>query len=91
MLESQIAITRMSSKGQVVIPSVMRRGFHQREQFVIIRSKDGLILKSAHSLDKTLEDDLNFAKRTESLLKKHKNGRFKRMSGEVFLKALEKW
>ena len=91
MDEPEIAVTRMSSKGQIVIPSEMRRGFHEKEQFVIIRSKDGLILRSAHSLDKTLEEDLDFAKRTERLLKRYKKGRFKKTSGEKFLKALEKW
>jgi bifunctional DNA-binding transcriptional regulator/antitoxin component of YhaV-PrlF toxin-antitoxin module len=91
MLESEIAVTRMSSKGQIVIPSGMRRGFHQKEQFIIVRGKDSLILRSAHSIDKALEEDLEFAKRTERALRRYEKGKFRKMSGEDFLKALRKW
>ncbi len=88
---AEIAITRMSSKGQIVIPAEMREGFKRGEQFVVIKDHDRLILKKAKSLDKNLKDDLIFAKRTEAAWKRYEKGEFKTMSAEDFLKELEKW
>ena len=60
-----IAITKLSSKGQVVIPSEMRADFDEGEKLVIIKNKEQLILKKASDLDKNFADDLDFARRTE--------------------------
>ena len=88
---AQIALTKMSSKGQIVIPSQMRIGFKEGESFVIIKDGKRLILKSAKELDKKLREDLIFAKRTEEAYRRHERGLFREMSGEEFLKELEKW
>jgi len=81
----------MSSKGQIVIPSEMRKDFDEGEQFVVIKDGKRLILKSVKDLDKNLKEDLIFAKRTEEALKRYDKGLFKKMSGEEFLKEIEKW
>ena len=88
---AQIALTKMSSKGQIVIPSEMRTDFKKGEQFVVIKNGKQLILKSAKELDKKLREDLIFAKRTEEAYRRHERGLFREMSGEEFLKELEKW
>ncbi len=41
--------------------------------------------------DKKRAEDLEFARRTEEALKRYDKGEFKSMSGEKFLKELEKW
>lgn len=38
-------ITRLSSKGQVVIPSSMRKDLKEGEQLLVIRKDDEIILK----------------------------------------------
>lgn len=88
---SDISITRMSSKGQIVIPSDMRAGFKEGDKFVVIRSGDRFILKSISDFGESIAEDLRFAERTESALKRYEKGLFKKMSGEEFLKGLEKW
>lgn len=87
----EIDVTKLSSKGQIVIPSKMRKGFSKREKFVIIKSDKQLILKRAKDFSKKIEEDLIFAKRTEKAIKKYEKGLFKKMSGDKFLKSLEKW
>ena len=81
----------MSSKGQIVIPSEMRKEFKEGEEFVIIKNGKQLILKSVKDFDKNLKEDLIFAKRTEEAWKRHERGEFKSMDSKAFLKELKKW
>ena len=86
-----IAITRMSSKGQVVIPSEMRKGIKEGDKLLIIQNKNQLIMKKASELDKNLSEDLEFARQTEKALKKYEKGEFRSMGADDFLSELEKW
>lgn len=88
---ASIDITRMSSKGQIVIPADLRYGIKEGEKLVVIRNEDQLILKKADSFDKNLAEDLEFAARTEKAWKDYAKGKFKSNSKEEFLAELEKW
>ncbi len=87
----QINTTKISSKGQIVIPSNMRNDFKEGDTLLIIRDKSTLLLKRAGDLDEKFKEDLEFAKRTEEAYKRHERGEFKKMSADKFLKELEKW
>ena len=86
----EIALTKMSSKGQVVIPSEMRGDIHEGDKLIIIKNKDQLIMKKATSLDKNLKEDLEFARRTEEAYREIESGNGKRYSLEEFRKRLNK-
>ena len=86
-----IAITRMSSKGQIVIPTKMRRDIPTGETLLIIKNKKQLILKKASELDMTLSEDLEFARCTEEAWQRHDAGKSKSMKSKDFLKELAKW
>ena len=86
-----ISITKMSSKGQIVIPSEMRKDIKEGEKIVIMQSGKQLILKRAKDFDKNLEEDLIFAKRTEEAWKKYEKGEFIEMDFDEFLKEAKKW
>ncbi len=86
-----IAITKMSSKGQVVIPAEMRENILSGEKLFIIKNDKQLILKKTSDLDKSLKEDINFAKRTEEALRRFDKGELKEMKKDDFLKELEKW
>ncbi|HLD04615.1 MAG TPA: AbrB/MazE/SpoVT family DNA-binding domain-containing protein [Candidatus Nanoarchaeia archaeon] len=88
---NQIAITKMSSKGQIVIPSEMRKDFKKGEKLVLIKNKKQLVLKKMKDLSKNLEEDLIFAKRTEAAWKRYEKGEFKSMDFDEFLKEVKKW
>ncbi len=90
-METEISITTMSSKGQIVIPSSMRGDFKEGEKFVIIKRDKQLILKTVKDFDKNIEEDLIFAKRTEEAYKRHEKGDYKKMSSEKFIDELDKW
>ncbi|MFC1732741.1 AbrB/MazE/SpoVT family DNA-binding domain-containing protein [candidate division KSB1 bacterium] len=86
-----IAMTKMSSKGQVVIPADMRDDIQEGDKIVIIKNNHQLIMKKATNLDKNLAEDLEFARRTEEALKRYEKGEFKQMESKNFLKELAKW
>ncbi|MDO8660663.1 MAG: AbrB/MazE/SpoVT family DNA-binding domain-containing protein [Candidatus Woesearchaeota archaeon] len=91
IIMAEIAVTSMSSKGQVVIPVDLRSGFIEGQKFIIIRSGKSFVLKSVNEFDKQLEEDLDFANRTEAALKRCEKGNCKTQTKEEFLKELETW
>jgi len=66
-----IDVTRMSSKGQIVIPSSMRGDLKEGDEILIIKDEDRIILKRADKLTEEMKEDLEFAKRTEEAYKRH--------------------
>ena len=88
---AEIEITKMSSKGQIVIPQNLREGFEEGEKFVVIKAGKQLILKSLKEFDKNLEEDLEFARRTEEAWKEYEAGKFKKLPVDKFLEELDKW
>ncbi len=88
---AQIDITKMSSRGQVVIPQDLREGFNEGDKIVVIRSNDQIILKRADKMDKQLKEDLEVAKRVEEAWKDIDEGRFKKMSSNEFLAEIRSW
>ncbi|MEK6820413.1 MAG: AbrB/MazE/SpoVT family DNA-binding domain-containing protein [Nanoarchaeota archaeon] len=88
---AEISITKISSKGQVVIPQDMRGDLKEGDKLVVIKNDKQLILKKMEDFDKNIEEDLEFAKRTEAAWKRYEKGEFVSMDSEEFLKELKKW
>lgn len=93
-LTMDFGITRMSSKGQIVIPQEMRKHIKKGEKLLIIEEKGQFIIKKA-SKHKQLEEDLEFARRTEEAYKRIEAGKGIKVSGklsdEEFMKELDSW
>ncbi|MEA3378646.1 MAG: AbrB/MazE/SpoVT family DNA-binding domain-containing protein [Nanoarchaeota archaeon] len=87
----EIALTKMSTKGQIVIPAEMRDDIPEGSKLILIKANNQLILKKTADLNKNLENDIIFARRTEEALKKYEKGEFKEMEFEEFLKDIKKW
>lgn len=90
-LTMEINMTKMSSKGQVVIPRELRKDIKEGDKLVVIRNADQIILKKATKFDKQFEEDLEFAKRTEEAWKEIEEGKYVKMSVEDFLKEMKTW
>ncbi len=84
-----IAITKLSSRGQIVIPSEMRDNFSVGEKLVIIKSGEQLILKKVSDLGGNFEEDLAFSKRTEEAWQSYERGEFVSRPADKFLEELE--
>jgi len=85
---AQIDVTRMSSKGQVVIPQDLRTGILEGDKLIVIRSDNHIILKRADQFDKQFEEDILISKRVEEAWKEVDSGKYKRMSPDEFLNEL---
>jgi len=86
-----MSVIKLSSKGQIVIPASMRENLKAGDELLLIKDDERILLKKVDNLTKEMKDDLEFARRTEEALKRYDKGEFISMSGEDFLKELEKW
>ena len=87
----EISITKISSKGQVVIPQEMRDKLKEGDKLVVIKNDGQIILKKMEDFNKNLQEDLEFAKRAEEAWKRYDRGEFIPMDAENFLKEIKKW
>ena len=88
---AEIGITKVSSKGQIVIPHDLKGDIKEGDKLVVIRNGKQLILKRTIDFDENIEEDLEFAKRTEEAYKRYESGKFKTMEIEDFIKEMKKW
>ena len=85
------AFTKISSKGQIVIPTELRNDIEVGEKLLVIRGDKQFIIKRVKDLDKHFQEDLEFAKRTDMALKRYEKGFFKEKDSDEFLEELDKW
>ncbi len=81
----------MSSKGQVVIPQEMRENLREGDKLVVIKNNGQIILKKMEDFDKNLEEDLEFARRTEEAWKRIEAGKGVEMDFDEFIEKMKKW
>jgi AbrB family looped-hinge helix DNA binding protein len=86
-----VAITKMSSKGQIVIPTEMRNNINEGDKLLIIQNDGQLIMKKASKLDSNLKEDLEFAKKTEEAWKRIEKGKGIKMDFDDFVDEMKKW
>lgn len=85
----EFAITKMSTKGQIVIPSSLRKNLSTGDEFLMVKDDERIILKSMNSLASDLKDDLIFAERVDKAWQDYDKGKFKTKTKEEFLKELK--
>jgi len=84
-------LTRVSSKGQLVIPSDIRKKLHIDEGniFAVTSKDDIIILKKIKN--PMLKEDLRLLNEVEEAWKEVERGEFRKSTKEEFLKELEEW
>ncbi len=88
---ADIAVTRVSSRGQVVIPQELREGFEEGDTLIVIREGKNLLMKPTSEFNKNIEEDLLFARRTTAALKRYEKGECEELSFDEFLERAKKW
>ena len=87
----QIDTSKMSSKGQIVIPVRLRERYKEGDNIVFIDDGKNLILKKETDMDKNLKEDLEFARRTEEAWKEIEEGKSTTLELDDFIKEMRKW
>ena len=89
--QTEVEYTKASSKGQVVIPSKIRKKLKidESSMFVVAAQNDMIVLKK---LDRRLsDDDLKTIRLIEEAWRDMEKGRYKVRSKESFFEELKKW
>ncbi len=84
----EFAIAKVSTKGQIVIPTPLRRNIQTGDEFLIVKDDSRMILKNIKDMAKDLKDDLIFAERVEKAWQDYDKGKFVTKSKDDFLKEL---
>ena len=84
----EFAIAKVSTKGQIVIPSALRKGIHTGDEFLLVKEDTRFILKNMKDIATDLKDDLEFAELVENAWKDYDDGKFVKKSKKDFLKEL---
>jgi len=84
----EYAIAKISTKGQIVIPNVLRDNIKTGDEFLIVKDDNRFILKSMKSLASDIKEDLIFAERVEKAWQEYDKGHFKKSSKDDFIKEL---
>ena len=84
-------LTRASSKGQVVIPTNLRKRLNIKEGsvFAVTSKKDMIVLKKLDT--KIKAEDLKTLKLLEEAWEDIEKGRYKSATPDEFFKELSKW
>lgn len=81
-------ITKLSTKGQIVIPENLRKNFQEGTAFNVIQQNDLIVLKPIKGL--TIEE-LNEMKELDKIWKDVDNGKGTTMKVEDFIKEMKTW
>ena len=85
----EFAIAKISTKGQIVIPSTLRGNIKVGDEFLIIKDENRIVLKNIKDIAKDLKEDLVFARRVEKAWQDYDKGKFTSKSKDDFLKELK--
>ena len=74
----EVAITKISSKGQIVIPLEMREDMKEGDKIIMMKEGNQIVMKKVSDLDRKLANDLvgQFKQSLDDL----KHGRFRRVA-----------
>ena len=84
-------MTKMSSRGYIVIPLDMRGDLEEGESLVIMQNDNQIILKKASDFSENIKEDLEFARRTEEAYKRIEAGEFISVDSENLFEEMDKW
>ena len=86
----EIELTKVSSKGQVVIPQQIRNRLkiHNGETLAVSTKENIIVLKKVVN---PLEDDLKTLEDIKEAWEEIEAGKYKKLGSEDFLKEIERW
>jgi bifunctional DNA-binding transcriptional regulator/antitoxin component of YhaV-PrlF toxin-antitoxin module len=87
----EIALTRISSKGQIVIPAHMRGDIAAGTDFILVKEGNRFVIRPVSDLEEDLRDDITFAERTDRAIERYNKEKFISQGSDEFLSDLDTW
>lgn len=87
----EFAIAKVSTKGQIVIPTSLRKNIIVGDEFLIVKDGDRMVMKNMKSLAADIKDDMLFAQKVDAAWAEYDKGRFVKKSKKDFLKVLKSY
>lgn len=84
----EFAIAKVSTKGQIVIPTGLRKDIKTGDEFLIVRDNGRLVLKNVKSVADEMKYDLFFADKVDKAWRDYEKGKFVKKTKDEFLKEL---
>jgi len=81
-------VTTLSTKGQVVIPERLRRGYDIGSSFIVSKVNEMIVLKPIEGLT---EEEKNELKELKSIWNEIDSGKADKYSEKEFFKAIKQW
>tara|TARA_Y100000310_G_scaffold53437_1_gene49049 strand:+ start:317 stop:568 length:252 start_codon:yes stop_codon:yes gene_type:complete len=81
-------ITKLSTKGQIVIPERLRENMEVGEAFVVVKKGDLLVLRKIEGLNK---EEIKELEELQKIWKEIDEGKCKTLTSKEFLKEMESW
>ena len=90
-METVLEVTRISSKGQIVLPKSIRSKLNIKKgsMFAMQARKNLILLKMI--VDPVLKEDLEMLDSVEKAWKEIEEGNYRKSSKEAFLKEMAAW
>jgi bifunctional DNA-binding transcriptional regulator/antitoxin component of YhaV-PrlF toxin-antitoxin module len=87
------AIVKLSSKGQLVLPTSMRSRSKMKmgSKVMLIQQGDSIVLKSLDAMSKDMEEEMDAMSAAAAGWKEIEAGRSKKLSKDEFLHELKSW
>ena len=81
-------ITKLSTKGQIVIPESLRKGLEVGTPFVVSKQGDIIVLKKVEGLTKEEKAEM---KELDGIWKEIDSGKCKSYTSDEFFKKMKEW
>jgi bifunctional DNA-binding transcriptional regulator/antitoxin component of YhaV-PrlF toxin-antitoxin module len=86
-----MGLTRLSPRGQIVIPQDIRKGFEVGDKFFIVKENNRIILTREEDVEASVLDDLEFERRTREAEKRMDAGEFISVDSDNLEEEMMKW
>ena len=81
-------ITKLSTKGQIVIPESLRKGLEVGTPFVVTKKGDIIVLKKVEGLNK---EEMKEMKELDKIWKEIDSGKCESYTEKEFFKKMKEW
>ena len=86
-----IGMTKLSSRGQIVIPQEMRKNFNEGDNFIVVIENNKIILTNESDVEASILEDLEFENRIREAEKRMDSGEYVEVELDALEEEMNKW